>query len=288
MAESDPLQIPPPPKAADHEGPLARRVEEASLNAWPATAQLVLDGWLVRFAQGFTKRANSVIPLYPGSRDLAEKVRFCENLYARERLKTIFRITSIDEHDGLDAFLAARGYRRQDPTEVLYLPLGQATDDASNPELRRRPPAGPAASALTAATAAAATAAAGTSTAGMARCLRAPVRAAGGGTPPPRGDPAHIPLPCCHAVLGDAGNPLACGLAVLEQDLVGLFDVVTRADVRRTGCGEALVAGLLDWGRRQGAHTAYLQRVADNAPAAALYRKLGFRSLYRYSYRVSG
>ena len=259
-------------------------VEEASLNAWPATAQLVLDGWLIRFAQGFTKRANSVIPLYPGSRDLAEKVRFCENLYARERLKTIFRITSIDEHDGLDAFLAARGYRRQDPTEVLYLPLEQGTDNASNPELRRQPRAEPAASALPWQPLPLQALPLQEWLGAYAHLSGLPVEA----RPHHEAILRNIPLPCCHAVLGDAGNPLACGLAVLEQDLVGLFDVVTRADVRRTGCGEALVAGLLDWSRRQGAHTAYLQRVADNAPAAALYRKLGFRSLYRYSYRVSG
>jgi N-acetylglutamate synthase len=284
MAEPDPLENPPPPQAADPEGSLARRVEEASLNAWPATAQLVLDGWLVRFAQGFTKRANSVIPLYPGSRDLAEKVRFCENLYARERLKTIFRITSIDAHDGLDAFLATRGYRRQDPTEVLYLPLGQGTDDESTPELRPRPGAGPAAPALSMQPLPLQPLPLQTWLDAYAHLSGLPVAA----RPHHEAILRHIPLPCCHAVLGDAGDPLACGLAVLEQDLVGLFDVVTRADVRRTGHGEALVAGLLDWGRRQGAHTAYLQMVADNAPAAALYRKLGFRSLYRYCYRVSG
>jgi GNAT superfamily N-acetyltransferase len=242
---------------------LAVRVEEASLNAWPATTQLVLDGWLVRLTQGFTKRANSVIPLYPGSQDLAAKVRFCENLYARERLKTVFRITSIDDNDELDAYLAQRGYRRQDPTEVLYRPIAGDLPPVIQP-LQLHP---------------------------LGTWLDLYARLSGlpsGARPLHESMLRRIALPCCHAAVGTPGDTLACGLAVLEQDLVGLFDVVTREDVRRAGHGRALVAGLLDWGNRQGARIAYLQRVADNLPAAGLYRDLGFHPLYRYWYRISG
>jgi len=248
---------------------LARRVEEASINAWPAMSQLLFDGWLIRFAQGFTKRANSVTPLYPGLQDngsedcgdLPAKVRFCENLYARERLKTIFRITSITDQSPLDRHLAQRGYSQQDLTDVLCADLPPVDDTGRLQLLPLQTWLGVYAS-LT----------------GLPAEAQAPhgtiLRA--------------IPLPSCYAIIGDPAQPLACGLAVLENDLLGLFDVVTHPAARRAGHGRDLVTGLLAWGRRQGARRAYLQMVADNRPAADLYAKLGFRPLYRYWYRVSG
>lgn len=230
--------------------------------------QMLVDGWLLRFAQGFTKRANSVTPLYPAAAPVAEnlpgKVRFCENLYARERLRTIFRLTSIGTGDGahelLDDYLAGRDYAHRDPTLVLTAPLS-ALPPAPEPQLLP-----------------------------LADWLDVYTRLSG---MPERARALHgailrgMPQPCAYAVVGDPAKPLACGLGVLEQDLLGLFDVVTNPEARRRGHGRALVAGLLAWGRRQGAQRAYLQMVRDNDPARALYDSLGFTDLYAYWYRVS-
>jgi ribosomal protein S18 acetylase RimI-like enzyme len=67
--------------------------------------------------------------------------------------------------------------------------------------------------------------------------------------------------------------------------MVGLFDIVTLPSARRRGVGRRLVTSMLAWARDEGATDGYLQVVATNAPAIALYRQLGFDEAYRYHYR---
>ena len=71
----------------------------------------------------------------------------------------------------------------------------------------------------------------------------------------------------------------------VEDDLVGVFDVVTAPDARRRGYATLACASLLSWAWQHGAQAAYLQVSADNAPAIASYRKFGFATVYTYHYR---
>jgi GNAT superfamily N-acetyltransferase len=73
---------------------------------------------------------------------------------------------------------------------------------------------------------------------------------------------------------------LATGLAAGVADnprpmLVGMFVV---AGARGRGVGAALVAGIVGWARSQGGHGLVLWVRDNNAAAAALYRKCGFRA----------
>jgi GNAT superfamily N-acetyltransferase len=51
------------------------------------------------------------------------------------------------------------------------------------------------------------------------------------------------------------------------------------------GHAARIIGALSAWAQAQGAARAYLQVVADNVPARALYAGLGFADAYAYHYR---
>ncbi|MNZ93074.1 putative acetyltransferase [compost metagenome] len=75
-------------------------------------------------------------------------------------------------------------------------------------------------------------------------------------------------------------------MAAMEDGWIGLYDIVTKADKRSRGYGEALVLHLLDWAKGKGATQGYLLVVKDNKPANRLYEKIGYKHQYDYWYRV--
>lgn len=243
---------------------MIRRIEEHSLSALPALQTVYDDGWVLRFANGYTRRANSVNPLYPAAvDDLTAKIERCAALYRERGLRPTFKLTDAAQPPGLDARLADMGYATDPPTSVMTLDLtAVALHDAPN------------------------------FTGG--RLCNDWLRAY---TILNEVDTRHqatiermltnIALPACFARLHEDGDVLAVGLAVAGGDYVGLYDIVTRADRRRRGLGRQLVSGLLRWGQSQGAHTAYLQVMNSNTPAQSLYAGVGFTLAYRYWYRAA-
>lgn len=242
-----------------------RILEEKTLNAWPALQQVVYDGWLLRFARGYTKRANSVVPMFAGQLGVDAKIARCEAAYADRRQAAVFKMLPWSEPGDLDGRLAASGYGRVDTTSVQVRPL--AADKAGLPadrDLRLRPTADW-------------------------DWLQAFGRLTG---LPPKARPLietivnNIVPSACFGLLLDQGRTVCCGLAVCEDGYLGLYGIATEPQARRRGYAGRLLGQLTAWGRRQGAHTAYLQVVAANLPALRLYEKLGFAEKYRYWYRV--
>jgi GNAT superfamily N-acetyltransferase len=241
---------------------LHRRIEEVSLNSWPALQQILFDGWILRFSRGYTKRSNSVNALYGCTLDVEDKVGVCEDVYAEKGLPAIFRLTPFTVPPDLDQVLASRGYRAIDRTHVLYLDLrgwrpprldveicGQEIDDWL--------------------------------------ALFARFKGTGAEVSGAHGDIMRaIPSTGYPAVAKDAGRPVACGLGVLERDFLGLFDLITDPQQRNKGYGTQLVSGLFAWGRDRGATHAYLQVVSENSAARRLYARLGFQEAYLYWYRI--
>ena len=98
---------------------------------------------------------------------------------------------------------------------------------------------------------------------------------------------SRLPVSSAFAAVCRDGAPAAVGRAVVESDDVGLFDIITRPDLRRRGLASDITLALLDWGSQHGATRAYLQVESGNDPALRLYRRFGFEEVYRYWYRVA-
>jgi ribosomal-protein-alanine N-acetyltransferase len=80
-------------------------------------------------------------------------------------------------------------------------------------------------------------------------------------------------------IVEDAGSRRAVGFLRLRTDAPGVgyvSDLAVHPDYWRRGLGEAMLRWGLAWFRSQGLKSAALQVNTDNAPAIALYRKLGF------------
>jgi ribosomal protein S18 acetylase RimI-like enzyme len=238
-------------------------LEELSLNAFPSLQTGLYDGWVLRFADGYTRRANSVNALYPSSLDVDKKIALCEAAYSARGQRTQFKITPAVHPANLDAILAEKGYEKEALTAVQTLDLRRVAQATTE----------------------------GVALAGRASevwlaalCRLSSVEARHHDTVR-RVLESAVPQMCFAAVFQDE-TIVAVGLAVLERGFVGLFDIVTEARWRKRGFGTQLVGGLLAWGRESGAERAYLQVMCDNAPALRLYARLGFGEEYRYWYRV--
>jgi ribosomal protein S18 acetylase RimI-like enzyme len=76
----------------------------------------------------------------------------------------------------------------------------------------------------------------------------------------------------------------ASGVAAYADDWVGFRSLEVHPDHRRQGLGLAVMAALVEWGAERGATTAYLQVLGENAPALALYDRIGFATHHGYRY----
>ena len=97
--------------------------QELALNSHPALQTFLYDGWVLKFANGHTNRANSINPLYPSVLDPQVKVDECEKYYFSQGLPTVFKLTNATGSD-IDKVLEQRGYAIVAPTCVMNMKLG--------------------------------------------------------------------------------------------------------------------------------------------------------------------
>ncbi|MGC1886972.1 MAG: GNAT family N-acetyltransferase, partial [Stellaceae bacterium] len=213
------------------------RVEETCLNAWPALREVLLDGWVLRFSEGLTRRSNSANPLRPVSHT---DLRTCEVLYRRLGLPTIFRVLSLID-PRVDERLAEAGYTGEGESCVLYA----AIDDiaaARDPDVKLLDQPTPewfdAMAALQ------------NHSSEQAATYRRIV--------------GRLAVPAAFAALSDEGGTAALAYGALHNSCLCYESVITDRRRRRQGWGRRTVNALTAWARDEGAVGACLEVEAHN------------------------
>ncbi|GAA3410489.1 GNAT family N-acetyltransferase [Paenibacillus hodogayensis] len=240
-----------------------KHLEEITLNTWPAQQTLLLHGWVLRYAGGYTKRANSVSPLYkPEGKSAEELISLCEAFYSGCVLDTVFKITPYTEPDDLDERLHRKGYAVADPSSVRVLDLERVPEPDREAVWQERLD--------------------DEWLDGLARLNGLSLR----DRELTRDMLKNSALRQGFFRLMEHGSTVACGLGVVHNGYVGLYDIVTDVRYRRRGMAQQLILNILAWGKRVGARASFLQVVDRNEAAVALYDKLGYEEVYTYKYRI--
>ncbi|MFE3739422.1 GNAT family N-acetyltransferase [Streptomyces sp. NPDC059134] len=256
-----------PAAPARRRGPAASFEELARVGArsWQPVESEPLGDWLLRAASGFTRRANSVLPLGDPGMPLDEALARVRHWYGERGLPAYIQTATGAEstQELLCAELERRGWRSEVTAEVrvgALAPLADRDDDLSGVRLDR--------------------------TAGTA-WLRRYQRSAGRPGPEVLQVLSGGPSVWFAAVAGEdapeeGGTPAAIGRCVVDGRWAGFMAVEVDPAHRRRGLATAVMTALARRALDEGASAAWLQVEADNEGARALYDGMGFAVHHRY------
>ena len=233
------------------------------MNAWPSLHTVLYDGWVLRFAKGVTRRANSINPIYESTISIENKIRHCEDVYLNSNLPVIYKLTSTVFPPNLDMLLDKEGYLKDAETSVQVKTI-KGEIFKSNKSIK-------------------------ISEQFKADWLLRFIEFNSYDINKKDGFESilkHIIQKKCFLDVVADNKYIGCGLGVLEDKFIGLFDIVVKPEFRKQGYGKLIVESLLDWGKTNGAETAYLQVMLNSPNAINLYKKIGFNEVYKYWYRV--
>lgn len=270
----------------------ALRYEELALNAFPVLHTEVYDGWILRFSGGEGYQGNCISPLYLSTRSYEDKIDYCENKFREKGLPCVFKMTP-NVPAALDQQLAMREYELEDKTYIMECRLSSeeeqslpAESNTAEEELRENSILAKTEIRLSREiddnwleaflslegmdkdicpeTARA-----------MLNAIRKPVYCA-----------ALYENETPHGSKVSFGRIVGCGLGVVEDNKIGIYDIRVDSSFRQNGIGARICRAIMEEGKREGAQKAFLHVSASNRPAVRLYQSLGFEEAYTYWYRV--
>lgn len=252
------------------------QLQRIARRGWRAAEVAELDGWQLHADQGWTGRANSVLPLATPERPLPELLAEADRFYAERGLPLLIQVP-LPARGLLDAELAGRCWTLERPTTVLTRPVTAAAIGAIGDEATELAGAGELPGAEAAEV--------------LLEETPSPDWLAGyhyrGGPLPEHA----VRLLTRHEKVRFAsvrryGAVAGIARGTVDEGWLGITAVEVAAAHRRTGVGRALMAALLAWGAGEGADRCYLQVEDGNSGALEFYRRLGFTEHHRYHYRL--
>lgn len=224
---------------------------------WPAPESAELGGWVLRYAEGFSRRANSVLALTAPEGGTDAALASVEAWYGARGARPLVALAG-GVAKRLDEELAARGWEAEAETAVMTKALASGAYDGEARIVHE-----PSAALLEQV---------GRGQAGVAARIF--------GSGPDRG----------YAEIrrdgrGDGRALAARGRGAIAGDTVAITNIGTLPAFRRQGLGTEILHSLEAWGYETGARRAALQVETDNEAAIAMYGMLGYAERYRYRYR---
>lgn len=213
--------------------------------------------WLLRFAEGYTGRANSVLPLGSPNADPAAAIDFVTSWYAERSAPALFQLFGPAGFDPCDHPLGSRlvglGWRVFQRTLVMTAAAQEVAGPPAVPvEIADRPDER------------------WWATASARETQFRPTASR------------------INALIPDAAYLLADGKAVarlaFSAGWCGTFSVHTPQQYRRRGLARALMVAGAAEALSRNCPCLYLQVSADNTPAVRLYESLGYRLHHEYFY----
>jgi N-acetylglutamate synthase len=246
-------------------------LDELMADAWPPIVEERFGGWRFRWADGVTRRANSVLAVRTDEH-IADLVDRAEAFHAQRGAPTLILVSSASAPPGLAAHLRARRYRS---TARTLMEVATTTDvahrarsiDGIETEITGTPTDDWFGAYWSV------EAERGRSDADMVVCrdvLLAPRRPA-----------AFASARCGSEVVG-------VGQLVMGRGWGGIQCMATAAGHRGRGVARSVLHGLAQVAAGRGIGWLYLAAMADNDAATALYGRAGFRVVHEYCYFTDG
>lgn len=229
-------------------------IENLTRNAWPAFECTERNGWILRFANGYRQRGNSVWTENYSGNDIEEDIDYAEKWYADRKSNALFKTTAYSEKMLINK-LTERNYSSgretlvmlkenvscSDPVEYSCLKcpddewfsMNKESDDETDDMFRRI---------LTS-----------------------------------------IKVESYFIKLYQNNEPAGSFYFVVQEEYAGLYSLYIMKKFRRLGLGASSLNIIRELSGSIAKHI-YLQVEKDNLPAVQMYRKQGFSIIYNYIY----